>query len=388
MQTLSVPTLSSPRDCAPRDSSAAGRAGRRTAILLPPGSMFSESRPNSMETVVRTLAGAMPPQDVLILCSEGASDHGLTGALPLPQGPARLPAILKALRAFGPTLIEHHQQVKQALAIRRAMPGAAHALYRHNALKPPAGPFDAWRYNRRYGRLDGLIFVSESERRRFGSAFPNLSDRAWSVPNPIDAAPWLACPRQREPLIAFVGRAMPEKGLAVVCAALPDVLDRHPDWRVELVLGDWAEHRAWALQHIAVLDRFGGRVSLHRSAPLTEVRRRLRTAAIALTPSIWPEPFGLTALEAHAAGAALVSSGRGGLREASGPHALYLQEVTPQSVAAAIGRLIDNPARRVAMAVAAQRYVLEVHTPAKRAAELIAVRERIIERAAARFAGH
>jgi len=118
-------------------------------------------------------------------------------------------------------------------------------------------------------------------------------------------------------------------------------------------------------------------VTVLRSAPLPEVRQQMKSAAIALTPSLWAEPFGLTAVEAHAAGAALISSGRGGLREASGPYAVYLDHITPQTLADAIDRLIEHPQERIAMAQAAQRYVMEAHSPEGRAAELLRVRQAV-----------
>ncbi|MFW8695567.1 glycosyltransferase, partial [Mesorhizobium japonicum] len=102
----------------------------------------------------------------------------------------------------------------------------------------------------------------------------------------------------------------------------------------------WDDHQAWAAPHVAPLERFGDRVAILRSASLGEVREIMKTVAIAVTPSVWAEPLGLTALEAHAAGAALISSGRGGLREASGPHALYVDEVTPASLTDAMETLV------------------------------------------------
>ena len=45
-------------------------------------------------------------------------------------------------------------------------------------------------------------------------------------------------------------------------------------------------------------------------------------AAIVVVPSRWPEPFGLTALEALACGAALAYAPRGGLPEIAGPAAI------------------------------------------------------------------
>ena len=347
----------------------------RTAILLPSGCRFSRSSPNSMETVVRTLAEVSGNENTRIFCCEGADDHGQAGVEVLPVGPDRRRVLLEKLSAFRPRIIEHHQQVKQAVAIAAAIPDAAHILYRHNALKTPLNPFDAWRYNRRYAAMDGFVFVSEAERALFTKAWPRLSHKAFAVPNPIDIEPWRAPPEHREPLIAFAGRAMPEKGLDVLCAALPAVLDCHPRWRAVLMLADWEQHRDWAAPHVAALSRYGDRVTVLRSAPLSTVQRQMKAASIAVTPSVWAEPFGLSAVEAHAAGAALISSGRGGLREASGPHALYLDEVTPQSVTAAIDRLIFHPLERVEMARAAQLYVATVHTPRRRAAELLAIRQ-------------
>lgn len=352
----------------------------RTAILLPPGCLFSEAQPNSMETVVRTMAGVDPGGETRIFCCQGADDALAPGVDALPAGRIRMPTLIDRLRAFRPDVIEHHQQVKQALAVQQALPETPHLLYRHNALRLPRHPIDRWRYRARYERLDGLVFVSVAERDAFVRTFPDLDDRAFAVPNPIDAGAWLASPDDRQPVIAFAGRAMPEKGVDVLCAALPAVLDAHPDWRAVLMLNDWDDHARWAARHVAPLARYGDRVEVLKSAPLGEVRLRMQTAAIALTPSVWNEPFGLTAVEAHAAGAALISSGRGGLREASGPHALYVDAVTPKTLAAAMDRLISSPEERLALARGGQAYVLEVHTPQRRAAELNAIRRILVER--------
>lgn len=352
-------------------------APMRTAILLPPGCLFSASKPNSMETVVRTLAGALDHGETRIFCCEGADDHDAPGVEALPVSKNRRRVLLERLRAFQPDVIEHHQQARQAVAIAASMPEAAHLLYRHNALKAPGNRLDAWRYHVRYARLDGFIFVSEAERALFARDYPRLADKAWAVPNPIDARPWLASPERRDTVIAFAGRAMAEKGVDVICAALPTVLDRHPDWRAVLMLNDWADHHRWAEPHVAPLARFGERVTILRSAPLAEVQRRMKSAAIALTPSVWDEPFGLAAVEAHAAGAALISSGRGGLREASGPHALYVNHVTAHGLSDAMEHLIRNPSERLHLARAAQRYVTAVHSPQQRAKQVWEIRERI-----------
>lgn len=362
----------------------------KTAIVMPPSSRFCEVRPNSMETVVKTLAAASQRHgEVRVFCCEGAEAYGEIPVETLPYGrKTRLKALRTALEAYQPDLIEFHQQAIQATRVAAHLPGAVSILYRHNALKTSRNPINRWRYRARYRKLDGLVFVSESERRIFLKDFPDLHGRAHAIPNPINAELWRGDVENRDKVIAFAGRAMPEKGVDLICAALPEVLDRHPDWRAVLMLNDWEVHGGWAQPHVASLERYGDRVQVLRSAPLGQVRDVIKRAAIALTPSTWAEPLGLTALEAHAAGAALISSGRGGLREASGPHALYVEDLTALNLGAAMERLISAPEERLALARGAQAYVFATHVPGPRAAQLDALRDQLVQaKRAAQAAG-
>lgn len=309
-----------------------------------------------------------------------ANDHGELPVHTLPSDQGRLEALEQALRDYDPDVIEFHQQLKQAIRLSKRFPKAARFLYRHNALKSPRHGLDRWRYQRRFRQIDGLIFVSEAGRREFLNDYPTQVQKAFAIPNPIDVCGWHAPVEGREPVIAFAGRAMAEKGVDLICAALPAVLDRHPDWRAVLMLNDWQAHQDWAEPHVAPLARFGDRVTVMKSAPLGEVQKVMKTAAIALTPSVWAEPLGLTALEAHAAGAALISSGRGGLREASGPHALYVDDLTAPALERAMEQLIVDPQLREDMARAAQFYVTCVHTPVHRAKQLHQVRQQMVQK--------
>lgn len=351
----------------------------KVAVVLPSGCRFSPAQPNSMETVVRTFAQVEHRAELRIFCCEDPADQGGISVHRLPSTTGRLASLERALRDYDPDIIEFHQQLRQALHIARRFPRTTSILYRHNALKSPRHAIDRWRYRRRFRQMDGLIFVSEAGRRDFLQDFPCQAQKAFAVPNPIDVDLWRAPVEEREPVIAFAGRAMPEKGVDLICAALPAVLERHPEWRAVLMLNDWDKHAAWAAPHVAPLERFGARVTVLKSAPLSEVRAVMQRAAIALTPSVWAEPLGLTALEAHAAGATLISSGRGGLREASGPHAVYVDDLTPQGLGEAIDSLILAPERRLALARAAQAYVSETHTPEHRARQLAALRQQLVQ---------
>jgi glycosyltransferase involved in cell wall biosynthesis len=83
-----------------------------------------------------------------------------------------------------------------------------------------------------------------------------------------------------------------------------------------------------------------------------DVLATLARASIVVVPSRWQEPFGLTALEAMASGAALICSPRGGLPEVAGDAALYAEPDEPPRLADAILALARDDARREGLAAA------------------------------------
>ena len=70
-----------------------------------------------------------------------------------------------------------------------------------------------------------------------------------------------------------------------------------------------------------------------------------------------PEPFGRTALEALASGAALITSGLGGLAEVCGPDALIVDPADAEAVSSGLALLMDRPALRAKLAASARARV-------------------------------
>ena len=360
----------------------------RVAVVMPRGSQMRRSAPNSMETVAcALLADSRLKARTHVLCDAGAPDPALPDLVTVPDGlgkSRRADAVARTIETLNPDLIEYHQQLESSAFLARRLPGRTHVLYRHTRIKPSRGWLDRLRYGRRLAAFDALVFVSEAARAEFAADYPRFADRAWAVCNPIDVTGWTADPADRDKLIAFSGRAMAEKGMEPLCQALEVVLERFPDWRAALMLGDWDRHAEWAQPRLEPLARFGDRVEIHRSAPLDQVKTVMRRAAIAVTPSFVAEALGLSALEAHAAGAALISSGRGGLREASGPHAVYVEDPQASALIEAMTALILDPKRRLALAQGGQTFVMTTHTPAVRSAQLDALRETLVARRSAK----
>jgi glycosyltransferase involved in cell wall biosynthesis len=128
---------------------------------------------------------------------------------------------------------------------------------------------------------------------------------------PADRATWrtkFALPDEK--IVMYVGRFVREKGIHVLLNAASAVLAQEPDTKFVIVGGGHREHfekfvRWYGLEQKVLFTGFMANRSLHQV---------YRVADVAVFPSLY-EPFGIVALEGMAAGAAVVASDAGGLRE-------------------------------------------------------------------------
>ncbi|MCU0317617.1 MAG: glycosyltransferase family 4 protein [Fimbriimonadaceae bacterium] len=160
----------------------------------------------------------------------------------------------------------------------------------------------------------------------------------------------LALPKEK--IVMYVGRFVREKGIHVLLNAASAVLAKQPNTKLVIVGGGNRDHlekfvRWYGLQDKVLFTGFMANRSLHQL---------YRCADVAVFPSLY-EPFGIVALEGMAAGAAVVASDAGGLKE------VVLHEKTgtthyagdAQSLAWAILNVLDNPAKAEAMKAAARK---------------------------------
>jgi glycogen synthase len=129
----------------------------------------------------------------------------------------------------------------------------------------------------------------------------------WNAAEPRKAEPYRAGPRAGRTgpfTFGFLGRLVPEKGLGVLleaCRRLP-----REGWRLRVAgrAPDGAERFEARAEGLPV--EFLG---------FTDPARFLDTVDVLVVPSIWAEPFGLTVIEAFAAGAPVIGSDCGAVAE-------------------------------------------------------------------------
>jgi glycosyltransferase involved in cell wall biosynthesis len=260
---------------------------------------------------------------------------------------ARTGYVTRQARLERPDVVIVQQHLPTAAAVARRMPGLKVILHRHNFAKALAKGMSlrdrirrAFR-KRRYAHLAGIVHVSEACATAFAQAWPDLHVPSCVVHNGLDFAAWNPS-AERSKEIILVSRCAPEKGVLEAAEATVAVLDAFPDWRARFMLSNIDTHPDYFSRLRQTLARRGARIELQTQRPFDEIKAACEKASIALVPSRWVEPFGRTALEAHAGGAALISSGTGGLSEISGGAALTLPSVTPHGIAASIRTLIED----------------------------------------------
>ena len=336
-------------------------------IVLPRRSPADRSAPNSVDLCVRDLVAASRRGHEVCIVTDGAV--GLFNPFPTERIHPSVAAhsilmtrhVAGLARARKADLVVVHQQFQVAARLARLLPGRvvfhAHGFYK----KYPPGLLGSIRRRirrRELARLAGLVHVSEACRAHFAESWPDVALPQAVVHNGLDFTLWRPHHERLREVIC-VGRCVPEKGILEAAEAVERVLAERPKWRARFVLSEPGRKPEYERRVREVLSQpaIADRVAIEFSLPWERVRERYEQAAIALVPSRWREPFGRTALEAHAGGAALISSGTGGLREVSGPFALFADPEDTTGFAAALQRLIDDESLRQQLAQGGARYV-------------------------------
>lgn len=203
-------------------------------------------------------------------------------------------------------------------------------------------------------KIHGRIAVSEDARR---TVTTHIGGDAVVIPNGVDTQAfatatkdprWSGSPGR--PTIVFLGRIdEPRKGLPVLSAAMPAILDAVPGARLLVVGPGGVEAAKGKLsQRVLAATEFLGALSDEDKA------RALASADLYIAPHTGGESFGIVLVEAMAAGAPVLASDLAAFQRVldGGPTgmagALFANE-RPEDLAARAVELLSDPTRRRAL---------------------------------------
>jgi len=361
-------------------------------IILPHREVYGPIGAGAVAMVIHRLATAQSRHQNRII---GPAFNGPvfpdTGFLPV-SVPAWLPmtptqrytlVLARALAGLPPGPIEVHNKPDVAGWLARLFPGRPVSLFLHNDPRTMRGARSPRSRRRLLQRLAGVVTVSEFLcTSMLDGVSPAPARRPLVVHNTLDPAelPPILPLQDREQVILFVGRFVPEKAPDAFIAACALALPRLPGWRAEVIGADGFSTAASETRFISELRPAAAtaRVALLGLRPHSEVLAAMARAAIVVVPSRWAEPFGLAALEAMACGAALACSGRGGLKEVIGDAALPIDPDDIESFANAIIQLATDAGLRASLAAAGLQRANSCFSTAGAIGRLDTERDRIL----------
>jgi len=216
---------------------------------------------------------------------------------------------------------------------------------------------------------DHVIAVSEASARHAESLGANEST-THVVPNGVDTEVFHP-PEQmvEDPRIIYVGRLVENKGPQDLIAALPNVIEKHPDLAVHIVgSGPLEEKLRRQVKRLRIDDQvcFAGRVE--------SVSEEMRKAQVFCRPSL-TEGLPLTLLEAMATGIPPVVTPVAGVPEVvtDGETGILVPPRDPSALARWLVDLFDQPEEIESLGTAARQYVIDNYRWEHRTEQLIRI---------------
>ena len=335
-------------------------------LLLPHKERFCEQNAGAVSTVVHELArhmtndntqfitifGSPVPDPKQGVVYQGLSPrHFLWQSRNYGMGKAYLMHLKATART--PAIVEVHGRPQVALQIARARPDLRVTLYLHNDPRTMKGAKSLSERRALSHHLAAIISITDYVKSCFLDGLGDASAyHARHFVNHLGVERQISAPQERQKQLCLAGRMVPEKGMLEACLGAVRVLRDHPEWRLCLAGGQrftndkLSAYEAKIKQAIAPL---GDQAVMFGHMPLADVRTLQQRSEICLVPSLWQEPGGLTVLEALAAGAALITTNRGGIPEFANGRAILLDDTSPQDFESAIRALVEQPTKRAAL---------------------------------------
>ncbi len=307
----------------------------KTDILLPHKEVMTKENAGAVARIVAHLASASDYPDKLRIFGSPISNPPLKAVNFTPVSYFRqwlygknkgfFYGYLKHLKANPeqtPELVEVHSRCQLARQLKTARPDLKVSLYMHNDARDMQGGQTRderlWLVN----NLSAILFVSHYLKDSFIRDLPekklcvDAHSKCIVIPNEVSRTVKLRPEKQQKILLA--GRMVPEKGILEACEAAAKILPAFPDWHFDIVGSTHfrtAKPSEYEQKITRILAPISERITQHGYLQETDLSKLQAQAAIALVPSLWQEPAGLTVMEALAHGCALITTDKGGIPE-------------------------------------------------------------------------
>lgn len=231
-----------------------------------------------------------------------------------------------------------------------------------------------------YARISQHFYTSESlQRRVVDRLHAPATVHSAVVANPVDPA-WISSapiPPPSGNILCSTGRLETTKGTDILLRAIAEIRRDVPDVHLHLLGGGEVSRYRDLAEHLRITNN----VTFHGPVSSSNVQELIDHSVAVISPHIWEEPFGRSALEAGSRGRALVASDLGGVRETTTPEtALLVPPNDASALATACIRLLKNRELANALGIAGRSRVENQYAPASIAAHYLRHYRRLLGR--------
>lgn len=218
------------------------------------------------------------------------------------------------------------------------------------------------------GNKEGALLLPEKKGYRGRTAvLPQLGlePEAYLAPQTRSVRAELQIPAEI-PLLGFVGRLIPEKGVSLLLEALHRI--GNIEWRV-LIVGSGPLESEITGKWQPLL---GERLIYRKAVPYAEIPAYMRALDVLVLPSYgtphWKEQFGLVLAQAMLAGVPCIGSSSGAIPDVIGPGGLAFKEKDADDLRRTLQCMLTDADLRMKLAANAQAFALQHYTHAAVAA--------------------
>ena len=189
-----------------------------------------------------------------------------------------------------------------------------------------------------------VYFVSNFIKKKFLEGISQEFSNLYVLPNGIQRR--LSHQPKKKKEIVFIGRLVPEKGCHLFVKSITNIVKKNPDWFFKIIgTAKAGQENLKTSYEKKVIKNF---ISLGKNTTYLgfinnkKVQEILKYASILVIPSLWDDPFPLTALEGLSNGAAIIASNRGGLVEMLTEKAILITDINEENLENSITNFILN----------------------------------------------
>ena len=195
-------------------------------------------------------------------------------------------------------------------------------------------------------KASGVIFVSKFLKDKFIRGINGRFDNLHIIPNSLDKNHKISIDKKLKHIL-FVGRIVKEKGVDIYIDAIKKISKKYTGWKFLLIGSSKLGYKKKTLYEKALIkmtQQLGKNFEYHGYISNEKVKEIMSKGSILVVPSVWEEPFGMTAIEGLSNRMAVISSKVGGLTEIIQEKGILIKDIDSKKLENKLEYLLKNPA--------------------------------------------